>query len=314
MPENQTSTNIKKNLSVLITGGSGLIGKYLTTLLQKTGYTVSHLSRTGKAPGKTIGYKWNPENGIIDANALEGTDYIIHLAGANIGEKRWTGKRKKEIIESRVNSARLLHKTITERAISLKGFISASATGIYGAQTSPAIFNEKDPPGDDFLGSVCKKWEEAAGLFYNSGIRTVIIRSAIVLEKNDSALSKLMKPARFGFLIQTGSGLQYMPWIHINDLCRIYLKAIEDQEMKGAYNAAAPSHVTHKNFIRVLAMVMNLPVLPVPVPGFVIRAILGEMSDVILRGSRISSEKIINAGFEFSYPDMEDALRNIIST
>jgi uncharacterized protein len=312
MPENQTSTNVKKNLSVLITGGGGLIGKYLTTLLQDTGYMVSHLSRTGMS-GKVKTYKWDPENGIIDTEALEGIDFIIHLAGTNIGEKRWTGKRKKEIIESRVNSAGLLYKTISERAIRLKGFISASATGIYGSQTSSTIFNEKDPPGEDFLGTVCKKWEEAAGLFNNSGIRTVIIRSAIVLEKNDSALSKLMMPGRFGFLIRTGSGQQYMPWIHINDLCRIYAKAIEDQEMKGAYNAAAPSHVTHNDFIKVLAKIMNLPVLPVPVPGFIIRTILGEMSDVILKGTRVSSEKIIKAGYEFRYADLEAALRNIIS-
>ena len=173
--------------------------------------------------------------------------------------------------------------------------------------------NEKDPPGEDFLGSVCRKWEEAAALFNNSGIRTVIIRSAIVLEKNDSALSKLMKPGKFGFLIQTGSGRQYMPWIHINDLCRIYVKAIEDQKMQGAYNAAAPSHVTHSDFIKVLAKIMNIPVLPVPVPGFIIRTILGEMSDVILKGTRISSEKIIKAGYEFRYADLETALRNIIS-
>jgi uncharacterized protein (TIGR01777 family) len=312
MPENQTSTNVKKNLSVLITGGGGLIGKYLTTLLQDTGYMVSHLSRTGMA-GNVKTYKWDPENGIIDTEALEGIDFIIHLAGANIGEKRWTGKRKKEIIESRVNSARLLYKTISERAIRLKGFISASATGIYGSQTSSTIFNEKDPPGEDFLGTVCKKWEEAAGLFNNSGIRTVIIRSAIVLEKNDSALSKLMMPGRFGFLIRTGSGQQYMPWIHINDLCRIYAKAIEDQEMKGAYNAAAPSHLTHNEFIKILGKVMNLPVLPVPVPGFIIRTILGEMSDVILKGTRVSSEKIIKAGYECRYADLEAALRNIIS-
>jgi uncharacterized protein (TIGR01777 family) len=298
----------------LITGGSGLIGKYLTTLLQDTGYMVSHLSRTGNVAGKVKAYRWVPENGFIDTEALEGTDFIIHLAGANIGEKRWTGKRKKEIVDSRVISTQFLHKTISERGIRLKGFISASATGIYGSQISSAIFNEKDPPGKDFLASVCKKWEEAAGLFNNSGIRTVIIRSAIVLEKNDSALSKLMKPGRFGFLIRTGSGLQYMPWIHINDLCRIYAKAIEDQEMTGAYNAAAPSQITHNDYLKVLAKVMNLPVSPVPVPGFVIRTVLGEMSDVILKGSRISSERIINAGYEFRYADLEDALRNIIST
>ena len=145
MPENQTSTKVKNNLSVLITGGSGLIGKHLTTFLQDAGYMVSHLSRNDM-PGRVKAYRWDPEHGIIDNEAIEGTDFIIHLAGANIGEKRWTGKRKKEIIESRVTSARLLHKTIAERGIRLKGFISASATGIYGSQTSSPIFERKRSP------------------------------------------------------------------------------------------------------------------------------------------------------------------------
>jgi uncharacterized protein (TIGR01777 family) len=162
-------------------------------------------------------------------------------------------------------------------------------------------------PDHDFLGSVCKQWEEAADLFYNSGIRTVKIRSGVVLEKSDSALSKLMTPGKFGFLIQTGNGLQYMPWIHINDLCNIYLKAIEDSEMGGAYNAVSPQQVTHSEFMHVLAKVMRLPVLP-PVPGFLIRIALGEMSDVILKGSRISSEKIMNTGYSFLFRTLEDAL------
>jgi uncharacterized protein (TIGR01777 family) len=311
MPENQTSTNLQKNLSVLITGGSGLIGKYLTSSLLDAGYKVSHLSRNAKLSGKVKVFMWDPEKRIIDTEAFEGIDFIIHLAGANIGEKRWSRKRKEEIIKSRGDSARFLHKTVIDNRIHLKAFISASATGIYGSETSRKIFNENDPAGSDFLGSVCKQWEEAADLFYNSGIRTVKIRSGVVLEKSDSALSKLMTPGKFGFLIQTGNGLQYMPWIHINDLCNIYLKALEDSEMGGAYNAVAPQQVTHLEFMHVLAKVMRLPVLP-PVPGFLIRIALGEMSEVILKGSRVSSEKIIDAGYQFLYNTIEDALINVI--
>jgi uncharacterized protein (TIGR01777 family) len=255
---------------------------------------------------------WDPEKSMIDPEVFEAIDFIIHLAGANIGEKRWTGKRKEEIVKSRVDSARFLYKTVVNSGIKIKAFISASATGIYGSETSAKIFNENDPPAADFLGSVCKQWEEAADLFDNSGIRTVKIRSAVVLEKNDSALSKLMKPGKFGFLIQTGTGLQYMPWIHINDLCNIYLKAIEDSSIKGAYNAVAPQHITHGEFMHVLAKVMKLPVLPVPIPGFVLRAILGEMSDMILKGSRVSSEKIMKSGYTFRFSNLEDALNNII--
>jgi uncharacterized protein (TIGR01777 family) len=312
VPENQYYTNVERNSSVLITGGSGLIGRHLTALLLSEGYTISHLSRNSNKINEVSVHRWDPEKKIIDPVLFEGLDYIIHLAGANIGEKRWTKKRKEEIIKSRVDSTRFLHKVIKEKGIRLKAFISASATGIYGSATSANIFNENDPPSEDFLGSTCKAWEEAADLFNNSGIRTIKVRTAIVLEKSDSALSKLMKPGKFGFLIQTGSGQQYMPWIHINDLCNIYLKAIEDPEMRGAYNAVAPQHITHKDFMHVLAKVMKLPVLFTPIPDFVLRVVLGEMSDVILKGSRVSSEKIENSGYRFHFSKLEDALNNVI--
>jgi uncharacterized protein (TIGR01777 family) len=312
MPENYASTNIQKNLSVLITGGSGLIGKYLTATLQAKGYKVSLLSRNIKPQTDKRIFFWDPLKKIIDPESLDGIDFIIHLTGANIGEKRWTSSRKKEILESRVESARFLHANIVERGIPLKVFISASATGIYGSGPSTKIFNEQDPPSTDFLGSVCKQWEQAADMFGHSGIRTVKIRTAVVLEKNDSALSKLMMPGKFGFLIQTGKGSQYMPWIHINDLCNIYLKAIEDPLMNGAYNAVAPQHVTHSEFIHLLAKTMRIPVFPLPVPGFILRSILGEMSVVILKGNRVSSEKLQVAGYSFLFSSLKDALENVL--
>ena len=312
MPENQPSAISQKGLSVLITGGSGLIGKYLTSSLLSAGYSVSHLSRKIYQIEHVRVFLWDPEKRMIDPVSMEGVDFIIHLAGANIGARRWTRERKKEILESRTESARFLHQTVTGRGIQLKAFISASASGIYGTETSEKIFSENDPAAGDFLGNVCKQWEEAADLFARSGIRTVKIRTAVVLEKNDSALSKLMKPGKFGFLVQTGTGLQYMPWIHIRDLCNIYLKAIEDSNMAGAYNAVAPQHVTHFNLMHVLAKIMRVSLIPVPVPGFVLKAVLGEMSDVILYGSRVSSEKLINSGYRFRFKTIEAALDNVI--
>jgi uncharacterized protein (TIGR01777 family) len=312
MPENQPSAISQKRQSVLITGGNGLIGKHLTSSLLSAGYTVAHLSRKIEQIDNVRVFLWDPGKRMIDPESVEGTDFIIHLAGANIGAKRWTRARKKEIVESRIESARFLHHTVTVRGIQLKAFISASASGIYGTETSEKIFNENDPPADDFLGNVCKLWEEAADLFANSGIRTVKIRTAVVLEKNDSALSKLAKPGKFGFLVQTGSGLQYMPWIHIADLCNIYLKAIEDMKMYGAYNAVSPQHVTHRDFMLVLGRVMNKPVLPVPVPDFVLKILLGELSDVILKGSRVSSKKITAEGYRFIFNNLEAALENVI--
>ena len=302
----------QNSTSVLITGGNGLIGKYLTISLLAAGYNVSHLSRKNYHIEKVKIFRWDPEKKIIDPEAVKGVDFIIHLAGANIGEKRWSEKRKKEILESRVDTTWLLHDTVVAGNVKLKAFISASASGIYGTKTSAQIFNEDDPPAEDFLGSVCKLWEESADLFNASGIRTVKIRTGIVLEKNDSALSKLMKPGKIGFLIQTGTGRQYMPWIHIRDLCNIYLKAIEDSNMAGAYNAVAPQHVTHFNLMHVLAKIMRVSLLPIPLPGFVLKAVLGEMSDVILYGSRVSSEKLINTGYRFRFKTIEAALDNVI--
>jgi uncharacterized protein (TIGR01777 family) len=313
MPQYPTGSNSENKLSVLITGGSGLIGKHLTSKLLDSGNKVSHLSRNTAKPGLGRVFKWIPDKEFIDPEALDGIDYIVHLAGANIGEKRWNEKRKTEIIESRVNSAKFLHKVISGKGIRLKAFISASATGFYGTSASGKFFNENDPPGNDYLANVCQQWEEASDLFNNSGIRTVNIRTAVVLEKSDSALSKLMKPAKYGFLFQTGDGRQYMPWIHIKDLCNIYLKAIIESGMSGSYNATAPQSVTHAEFIKTLGRVMKKPVFPIYVPGFVLKALLGEMSEVVLKGNPVSSEKIMNAGYRFIYSNLETALSNIIN-
>jgi hypothetical protein len=299
--------------SVLITGGRGLIGRYLTSALLNEGYKVSHLSRKANQFGKVRVFRWDPEKGILDPIIFSGVDTIVHLAGANIGEKRWTERRKTEITNSRVDSAKLIHEVLIKNKIPIKAFITASGVGYYGSVTSEKIYDEEDSAEGDFLGSTCRLWEEAAQLFENSGIRTVKIRNAVVLEKTDSALSKMMMPAKFGFLVQTGTGKQYMPWIHIADICYIYLKAIKDPAMKGVYNAVAPQHTTHKKFINTLAAVMGKPVFPIPVPAFLLRAILGKMSDVVLKGSRVSSERIENSGYIFLYPDLFGALKDVLN-
>jgi uncharacterized protein (TIGR01777 family) len=311
MSGNQPDTNPQKTKSVLITGGSGMIGMHLTSALLAKDYKVSHLSRNSASPEEVPVFKWDPEQNIADPQIFEGIDYIIHLAGANIGAKRWTDKRKEEIINSRAGSAAFIYRVIADNKIPIKAFISASATGYYGSTTTEKIFKEDDPPGNDFMGLTCVLWEKAADLFAEHGIRTVKIRSSVVLEKNDSALTKIMKPARFGFLARTGSGNQYMPWIHIEDLCRIYIKAIEDSNMNGAYNASAPEHCTHKIFISKLAEVIKRPVFPAGVPEFVLKILFGEMSAVILEGSRISSEKIIASGYNFKHKALDEALRDI---
>lgn len=302
----------RKLYTVLITGGSGMIGRHLTSLLLSEGYKVSHLSRTVRPVTGVSVYQWDPEKQIIDKQAFEGIRYIIHLAGANIGEKRWIKKRKKEIIRSRVDSAQFILDHIKENPGEITTFISASATGFYGTITSEKIFKESDPPSSDFLGTTCRLWEETADKFTRLGIRTVKIRSAVVLEKNDSALSRMLKPAQYGLVLRLGNGHQYMPWIHIDDLCRIYLKAIKDNNMTGAYNAVAPCHTDNNNFMKTLARVIRKPVLLPPVPAILIKSVIGERASVVLAGSRVSCEKIIAAGYNFVYPDLENALINVI--
>jgi len=299
--------------SVLITGGSGMVGRYLTSLLLERGYKVSHLSRDENQFGRVRVFRWEPEKGILDPEFLRGVDYLVHLAGSNPGEKRWTKKRRREILDSRVNSAKLIFQTLQENGIKLKAFISASATGIYGAVTSDRIFKEKDPHSTGFLASVCRQWEEAADLFSTSGVRTVKLRAALVLQKTDSGLSKFIVPAKYGLVLRIGSGKQYMPWIHISDLCNIYVRAIEDESFSGVYNAVAPQHVTHNEFMRTLAKVMRRPVILPPVPGFIVKGIMGEMADVVLKGSRISSDRIKKAGYRFTFDTLHYALNDIIN-
>lgn len=300
-----------KKSTVLISGGSGLIGKYLTSVLLENGFEVKHLSRKASQFGRVRVFRWDPEKMIIDPVVFEGIDYIVHLSGASIGEGRWTSIRKKELKSSRVDSAKLLFDVVSKNNFPIKGFISASGIGYYGSITSERIFTEEDQPAEDFTGQLCRKWEEAADMFSLSGIRTVKIRTAVVLERSDSALTKIMMPARFGFLAKTGSGRQYMPWIHIDDICGIYLQAIVDESMNGAYNAVAPEHTTHAAFIRTLSSVVGKPVFPVSVPGFVLKLIYGKMSEIVLQGSRASSEKIRNAGYEFKFADLHSALKDV---
>lgn len=305
---------INKGRSVLITGGSGLVGKNLTSLLLSRGYKVSHLSRNANFFGRVRVHRWNPEKRIADPEVFNGVDFIVHLAGANIGEKRWTGKRKKEIAVSRIDTAKFIFDVITEHKINLQAFISASGIGYYGLSTSERIFREEDPPATDFLGNVCMEWEKAADHFKQSGVRTVKIRTAVVLGKDSSALGKLIAPARFGFLVRIGTGRQYMPWIHVADLSGIYLKAIEDSNIEGAYNAAAPQHATHDEFMQSLARAEGCKVILPPVPGFFVRTLLGEMSNVILKGSRVSSERLIQSGFRFEFPKLEYALTDVLGS
>lgn len=292
---------------VLITGGTGLIGRRLSPLLQSQGYEVRWLSRSENPESPYPSFVWDIPKGFIDEKAFEDLDYIVHLAGAGIADKKWSDQRKKILIDSRVESTRLLYRYVQKLDIPLKAFISSSAIGFYGSVTSEIIFKEDDNPGNDFLAHICKLWEESIFEFEASEIRTVAIRTGIVLSKDGGALSKMKTPV----ITPLGNGLQYMPWIHIDDLCNLYLKVVEDDSLQGAYNGVAPEHETNKTLSKKLAKAFKRPFVPIGAPAFVLKATFGEMSTILLNGSRVSSEKTSATGFKFRFPLLRDALTDL---
>ncbi len=288
---------------ILITGGTGLVGKRLTELLIENGHKVAILSRNPKNENE---FKWDVSKNTIDTKALEDIKYIIHLAGAGIADERWSQKRKQLIIDSRVNSSNLLFKTVKESNINLKGFISASGIGYYGAITTDKIYEETDKAGNDFLGEVCEKWEAAALQFKQLNIPVTVLRTGVVLSKTGGALEKMKTPV----ISPLGSGKQYLPWIHIDDLCEMYISTIEN-DLTGVFNAVAPEHHTSTTFSKVLAKSISRPYIGICVPSFMLKLLFGEMAIILLKGSRISAKKIEKNGYSFRFKTLQEAFNNL---
>ena len=302
---------MKKN--VLLSGGSGFVGQNLTNLLIENGYSVSILSRSTKQNTADVSYyRWDISTHFIEEEAVLNANYIIHLAGENIAEKRWFAKRKAAIIDSREQSTQLIYEVLKKNNKKLEAFVSASGIGIYGATNGEQICTEKTPPSIDFLGSTCQKWEAAADTIENLQIRTVKIRTGLVLGKEDGFLKKLMPIFKLKLGSALGSGKQYMPWIHINDLCNIYLEAITNSKMNGAYNAAINDATTNTIFSKTLAKIYGYSIWLPNVPAFLIKMALGEMAQIILTGRRVSSDKIEKTGFKFQFTTLEMALKNCL--
>lgn len=300
--------------NVLLTGGTGFIGKHLTSVLIANDFSVSILSRSPRNNTDFITYyQWDINRNYIDENAVLNADFIIHLAGEGIVEKRWTEKRKKDILESRVKPVELIYSVLQKHNKSLEAFVSASAVGIYGAETSDEICTEDSPLANDFLGTTCQKWEDAVPKIESLGIRSVKIRTGIVLGRNEGFLKKLLPGFKMGFGTILGTGKQYLPWIHIEDLCGIYLKAIQDKELNGPYNATVLDNTTNEILSKTLANILGYAIWLPKVPAFVLKIVLGEMSIAVLTGKRVSAEKIKQKGFHFQFEDLKTALSNCVS-
>lgn len=283
--------------SILIPGGSGLIGSHLVRELQDSGYRTAILSRNPESGRGILGYT---------RESFERADAIVNLAGESLSAGRWTKNRKQRIIDSRIRSLEILYDLVRTGDNQVKTLISASAIGYYGNKTTDRIHTESDPAGSDFLADVCRRWEEAARPFEKLGIRVVNLRIGVVFSQEGGALAKLMMPLKFGVSIPLGSGRQWLPWIHIKDLVHIIMHCIENEHISGPINAVSPDPVTNRTFMRFLARKYNRLFIPFGVPGFLLNLALGDMASVTLTGSRISSRKLVDSGFDFRYPTIED--------
>ena len=305
--------------TILITGGTGMIGKALTHALLEKNYKVIVLSRqTNQRQSETTNLSyaaWNVDGQTIDKEAISKADYIIHLAGAGVADKRWTKKRKQEIINSRVRSGELLVKALQDIPNKIKAVICASAIGWYGADPvipNPKPFREDDTHDISFLGETCKQWEESVEPLRKSGKRLVKLRTGIVLSNEGGALKEFKRPLLFGVAAILGDGKQMISWIHIDDLVRLYITAIEDETLNGVYNAVAPKPVSNKELTLQLARIQKGNFfIPVHAPSFVLKLVIGEMSIEVLKSATVSCDKIHYTGFTFLYPSLDAALKNL---
>lgn len=307
--------------TVLITGGTGLVGSRLTQMLVQKGYSVVILTRNPaahKAQPSVVYKHWDVERGVIDGSAVADADYIIHLAGAGVADKRWSKKRKQEIVDSRTQSSALLVKSAEQYTIRLKAVISASGIGWYGPDGKQrsknwAGFEESAPANNDYLGETCRLWEESIQPFKKLGKRLVILRTGLALTNKGGFLAEIKKPLQMANIATImGGGDQVVSWIHMDDLCRMYLYALENELLEGVYNAVAPAPVSNKAITLSLAgHRRHKPFMAIHVPAFVLKLALGEMSVEVLKSTTVSAEHIRKAGFLFLYPSVEAAMEQL---
>lgn len=295
---------------ILITGGTGLVGTHLSKLLTNNGHEVVHLSRSSHsdAPYKT--YLWNVKAQAIDEEAFDGVHYIIHLAGAGLADEPWTDARKQIILDSRVDSIKLLHHYVEKLDLQLHAFISASAIGYYGLDTGATPLDETTPAGNDFLADVVKKWEAEADTF-KPRTKVAKVRIGVILSEKGGALVQMARPVKLWAGAPLGNGKQYMSWIHIDDLCGIFAYIMKNN-LEGIYNAAAPNPVTNEELTKSMAKTLKKPLILPKVPAFAMKIILGEMAQMVLGGNFVLSDKIREEGFEFKYTFVDQAVKSLL--
>lgn len=295
--------------SILITGGSGLIGSLLTKILKEAGYEVRWLTRNISSDTLVKQYKWNIEKGSIDYESVIDVEAIIHLAGASVAGHKWTKKYKKVLFTSRINSCNLLFEACVKTNSWPSTFICSSAIGYYGNDSGSVWKKESSQFGNDFLANLTKEWEDVSKKFTGKS-RVVNFRTGIVLSPDGGSLDKMLPIIKLGLGSPLGKGDQYMSWIHENDVVNAYKFAVENT-IEGPFNLVAPDPVTNKKFMKTLASVLKKPFFLPAVPSFVLKMVLGKMSVIVTGSTRASSEKLVESGFIFEYSELETALRSL---
>jgi len=298
-------------MKVLITGGSGFVGQKLTKRLLSMGYDVAWLSRSALNNAPVPVFQWDVSKGKLELAALDYAEHVIHLAGAGIADKRWTVERRRVIFNSRVGSAKLLHKYCKKGGVNPKVVVSASGTGFYGQVTNDTVHSESEEVHSSFIGEVCLRWEEAVEDFLNFGSRVISLRTPMVLGEG-GALDRMLPVPKFGLASPLGTGKHYMTWIHIDDLVDAYIFALQHDTVSGAMNIVADEQPSNADFMKCLAKVCRRPFFMPNVPSFVLKAMFGRMSSLLLEGSRVDNQKSKELGFAYRYQNLETALRDVI--
>jgi uncharacterized protein len=294
-------------MKVLITGGSGLIGKALTKRLLSEGHQVNILTRRITNNSAAKEFLWDSQS--IDSKAFEDVEVLVHLAGAGIADKKWTSERKQEIIDSRVKSLELIGEKYL--GSSLKAIIGGSAIGYYGGDSGETQNDENSPHGNDFMAECCVKWEKAEEDFAKKlNLRLVKVRTGVVLDAEEGALPQITMPIKYYAGTALGSGKQWMSWIHIDDIVEIFYQSIVNENTKGTINGVAPNPVRNQDFTKLAAEVMKKKLILPNAPAFILKMILGEMSVVVLGSSRVYNSQTLP--FEFKYEYLENALSNLL--
>lgn len=296
---------------ILISGGSGLVGKKLTASLLNQKHEVVWLSRTEDLKSKVKKYKIDLNTNYINSAAFENVTHIVHLAGSGIADHRWTKNYKKEIIDSRVKSADLIYNCIIKNNFPIKQLVGASAIGYYGGRQSKNLFTENSEPYTDFLSQSCIEWENSYKPFINSNISTSIVRIGVILDKDGGAYQKMVTPFKLGLGCAIASGEQFFPWIHWVDVVGIIEHLLLNTQSHGIYNAVSPGTITNSEFSKELAKSFDKKIWLPNVPKTILKLIMGEGAAMVTEGLAISSEKIRNQGYNFQYPNIQKALANL---